>query len=349
MKGTYRTALEWAKLLLSLDPEADPYSMKLLIHNLAIRAHEFEYLRDLYDSSLPFIWPGDIKNGTNVLTSTNPSLAYASMQLKESTKCRDLLSTAMQQTPWLFVRLFKELSLDVPSSIWGIMPRTDAETLFTEIYVLQTKDIWNTPAATALLMEIAHTISKVDASLIAKLDNSEMTLDVVRYVYLDNNPAIMKYAPSQLLHRINNSDADPLPPDTNIFSYEAQRRAIEGHENGRGGDLGDDFFDPLAALARLMPQFGRPQRESDDGGIDADGNEYDDEDIRRELEEVVAEANRGSHDDGAETPARVSISRRLLNMLWGMRRGDEQEEDDEEEIDTETDDDMPDLIDTPRR
>lgn len=364
MKGTYRTALEWAKLLLSLDPEADPYCMRLMIHHLALRAHEFQWLMDLYQSVEANLWNVS-QAGKDFLFATYhtaPSLAYAAMSLREATKCRALLSDSMNMVPWLFTRLFKELNLDAPKSIWGITPRTDAEALFTELYVLQTKDLWNTPEATSLLMEIAHTIPKVDPEAFPKLPNSEMTLDVVRFIYLDNTPALMALAPSNLLHRSNNSDADPLPPDHNIFSYPAQRIAIEGRDGPRGG-LGDDFFDPLAALARLLPGFRR---------ADADNREEYEDAIHRVLEGVVEGGEDNSEDeleneagDGRAVP--VSLARRLLNMLWRSDGAEEEDIDEDarreasrqyddrefEEMwnstdgdgDAETDDDMPELID----
>jgi len=46
MKGTWRTSYEWAKLLLGLDI-SDPYSIKLLIDHLALRAREFEHFIEL--------------------------------------------------------------------------------------------------------------------------------------------------------------------------------------------------------------------------------------------------------------------------------------------------------------
>jgi Transcriptional repressor TCF25 len=360
MKGTYRTALEWAKLLFSLDPESDPYCMSLMIHHLALRAHEFQWLLDLWQSL-----EADARNtgeSEKLFTPYHaaPSLAYAAMSLREATKCRELLSASMQRVPWLFTRLFKELNLDAPKSIWGISPRTDAEVLFTELYVLQTKDLWNTPEATALLMEIAHTIPKVDADAYPKLPNEAMTLDVVRFIYLDNTPALMALAPSNLLHRSNNSDADPLPPDVNIFSYPAQRLAIEGRDGPRGGP-GDDFFDPLAALARLLPGFRR---------ADAENREEYEDAIHRVLEGVVQGGEGNSEDEpeneaGDSRAVPVSLARRLLNMLWRSDGAEEEEIDEAEgeetrrqyndrefeemwnstDGDAETDDEMPELID----
>lgn len=282
MKGTYRTALEWAKFLLALDPEGDPYCMRLLIHNYAIRCHEFQYLSDVYESQLPLLWS---ESTPSPLSHTLPSLAYAAMQMKEGTKCRELLSKSMQSTPWLYTRLFQEINLDSPPSIWGIIPRTDAETLFTEIYVLQTKDLWNTPAATALLMEIAHTIPKVDTKSITKLENSEMTLDVVRHIYVDDNPAIMKYAPNHLLHRENNSDYDPLPPDHNIVS----EYSMQGPDRS----------------ARQFPgmfQDGIPMMEPRAADIEA---------LQRALEEAS-----DSDEENGRPPMDRGLVTRLMNMIW---------------------------------
>jgi hypothetical protein len=129
MKGTYRTALEWAKVLLSINPVRDPYCMRLVIHHLAIRAHEFRWLLDLYNSKWAKESKGEHSPALNHIT---PSLAIAAMQLKEPVKCRELLADSMNKVPWLFFRLFKELDLDAPRSIWGIEPRTDSETLFKQ-------------------------------------------------------------------------------------------------------------------------------------------------------------------------------------------------------------------------
>jgi hypothetical protein len=346
MKGTYRTALEWAKVLLSLDPEGDPYCMRLMIHHLALRAHEFNWLLGVSESKIPEIWSPAGGETIDAASHTTPSLAFAALQLRESTKCRELLSSSMQKLPWLFTRLFRELSLDAPPSIWGIVPRSDAETLFTEIYVLQTNDLWNTPEATALLMEIAHTIPKINEESIPKLENSEMTLDVVRFVYLNNAPALMALAPSKLLHRGNNSDADPLPPDVNVYSYEAQRRAVEGRDRGRDrGNLGGDFFDPLAAIARLLPDVRQIAGRVEDGSEDRDGDL--DEAIRRGLEEVVAEGEEDEEDE-VDFPVHsipVSLARRLLSMLWRTNDPIEDDEDEDAAENTETDDEMPELID----
>ena len=316
--------------------------MRLFIHHLAIRASEYQWLLDVSESKIPKIWsPAELQE-SKAGSHTTPSLAFAALQLREGGKARKLLTESMQQVPWLFTRLFKELNLDAPPSIWGVQPRTDAETLFTEIYVLQTKDLWNTPEATALLMEIGHTIKEIKVDKIPKLENKEMTLDVVRFIYLDNTPALMSMVPSRLLHRENNSDSDPLPPDSNTFSYDSQRawinRGLERNENAFGAE---DYLDPLAAIARLIPGF--RQRGSDD---------QDDEDdvinLRRELEDVVRGERSGREEPREGLP--TGFAQSLLNFLgFGPGENETDEEEDEfvdaEDGEEDTDeDDLPNLV-----
>ncbi len=49
-RGCYRTALEFSKLLYSLDPNEDPMGMLLYIDCIAIRAKQYDYLISLYDA-----------------------------------------------------------------------------------------------------------------------------------------------------------------------------------------------------------------------------------------------------------------------------------------------------------
>lgn len=336
MKGTYRTALEWAKFLLSLDPTGDPYCMRLMIHQLALRAQEFEWLLDMCDpksdsdEKSPFV----VMSGSDAYRyHIAPSLAFAALQLRDGKRSRELLTKGMQQLPWLFARLFQDLNLDVPPSIWGITPRTRTEELFTALCIKYTKDLWDTPAATALLMEIAHTISKVDASSIPKVKDDELTLSVVRFVYLDDTPALMAMVPSALLHRSNNSDSDPIPPDNSIISYESQRIPLQQRDGF--GDALLDFNDPLAAFQRLIPDLnnfaGVPRGVRVLGGMmdwtgERRGEEGEDDDV--EGSEEPADDATGSEEEEEQRPS--STGNWLSNLLWNRRARAGQEEPEEQ-------------------
>lgn len=326
MKGTYRTAFEWAKFILSLDPTGDPYCMSLMIHQLALRANEFDWLLEMCDHRRISAEEKQVVMITRLDAYRYhfaPSLAFAALQLRDGKRSRRLLTEGMQQLPWLFARLFQELNLDVPPSIWGITPRTRAEELFTTLYVKYTKDLWDTPGATALLMEIAHTISKVDASTIPKIKDDALNLNVVRFIYLDNTPELMAMVPSSLLHRSNNSDSDPIPPDNSIISYPSQRIPLQQRGDAGFENMLQNFNDPLAAIQRLIPDLNNLVGRGEDigrGGLfrwgraggDGEGEPLDDEDS--EMEEEYPE------DNMEETEEQVAATGNWMgNFLWGRR------------------------------
>lgn len=314
MKGTYRTALEWGKLLLELDPQEDPYCTGLWLHHLAYRAMEWEWLVDYASSSLL-----DPLNHTYY--SVLPTKALAHMSLKQPQEARAALRESISRTPYMFGQLFKELNLgDLPAGIWGAMALNNAEELFAELYVRQTKDLWNTPEATSLLMEVAHSVRKDEVDPF--LYNSEsINLDVARFAYLDSTPALMALVPGKLLHRQPNSDSDPLPPsmEDNKFSWPSQRQpfiqANGGRENGLAGAM-DGHFNPIEALRALIPGFGRQGGEQEDeSALEA---------IRHQLEAAGAaepeeeEQEPGVVNAGEERqPAPQGNIRRLYQMLFG--------------------------------
>ena len=316
MKGTYRTALEWGKLLLELDPHGDPYCTGLWIHHLAYRAMEWEWLVDYACSTL-------LDPLNYMYYSVLPTKALAHMSLKQPKEARASLREAISRTPFMFGQLFKELNLgDLPAGIWGAMALNNAEELFAELYVRQTKDLWNTPEATSLLMEVAHSLRKDEIDPF--LYNSEsVNLDVARFVYLDSTPALMALVPGKLLHRQPNSDSDPLPPsmEDNKFSWPSQQQpflaANGGRENGLAGAM-DGHFNPIEALRALIPGFGRQGGEQED--------ESALQDIRHQLEAAgaaepepeVEEAESGVVNAGDERqPRPESHLRRLYQMLFG--------------------------------
>lgn len=315
MKGTYRTALEWAKLLLALSPEQDPYCMLLMIHHLALRANEPQYLLDISNNTMLGTWSA-------FMSYISPSLALAAVQRKDAIRSRSFLRESIQRLPWLFCRLFQELNLgNPPPSIWGAEPRTDAESLFSEIYVRQTKDLWNTPEATALLMEVAIATEKLNDDNLPRLDDSEITLDIARFVYLDNTPALMALVPSRLLHRTANSDSDPLPPDQNIFSWDSQRMffARGGDARGTDGAIGDQV-DPIAALRALIPGFGNNGNGGDEQGItDNELREFLETGVNRYGATAAAASSEEGDEGEAITHPRPSGLRRFYDLIFGSR------------------------------
>lgn len=210
-KGTFRTALEWAKVLFSLD-DSDPYCMRHYIHSLAIRAHEatwyIQFLQELENS-------GDNRD-TNYLRQ---SVVLAKLLLEDIEGAREAIADGIRRVPWLYCALFQELNLDAPPSIWGISSDAPSRTFWTKLYIYQMKDLWNNPQTIALLQAVAQSLDRVDtASLTA--DDPPVDLGATRLVYLEGQTSLMAAAPREYLNMQPNYDFDPLPPpkEDNIFS-----------------------------------------------------------------------------------------------------------------------------------
>lgn len=208
MKGTWRTAYEWAKLILSLDIK-DPYCMRLLIDHLALRGRQYEHFVSLCTET---VFKEDWENYPNIQCS----LALAYLRLNKPKEARQQLRAAMARYPWIFNRLAQELDVQpIPKRIWGKMPPAQSHELLAELYISRAKDLWNTPEVLALLVEIAETLSEESVAI----EPPEITLDIARHVVLSDIPSVTTHLPTRFTTgRI--SASDPLPP----YESEAYRQ-----------------------------------------------------------------------------------------------------------------------------
>ena len=234
-RGTWRTAFEWAKLLLSLDPEGDPLCVHLILDQLAIRGGEYERLIQL--AAVDSVEWGQKTVNVQI------SLALAHYKLKHGTEARTLLANAVHRFPWAFARLFKELNIEhIPKSIWGREPRNAHEALLSEAYAVRAKDMWNVPEALSLLVEVAETAERVDPPSATKVD--EVTLNEARHFILSETPALLSFLPRSFTAEAI-SGIDPLPPadaidetgshaeaESDDGEFEEDEQAPEGETGG---------------------------------------------------------------------------------------------------------------------
>ena len=222
-RGTWRTAYEWAKLLLSLDPEGDPLCMHLILDQLAIRGGEFESLIQLATT--------DSVDWGQKSPNTQISLALAHHKLKHASEAREALSGAIRSFPWIFERLFRELNIErTPKSIWGRQPRNGHEQLLTEAYAIRAKDMWNVPEALSLMVEVAETTERVDPPAATKDD--AITLNEARHFILAETPALLAFLPRSFT-REQISATDPLPPEDDLTESNEGDQSVEGLEEDR--------------------------------------------------------------------------------------------------------------------
>ena len=210
-RGTWRTAFEWAKLILSLDPESDHYSMRLIIDQLALRGGQFEHLLRLAST------PGSVIDWGQYSPNILISVAMAHHKLKNSDQARTTLGFAVAHYPWIIARMYKELDIEpIPKSVWGSQPRTDREELLSSAYVLRAKDIWSTPEALSLLKEVVESAERVEPPAADAAE--EVSLDEARHILLSEMPALIGLLPREIT-RARMSSSDPLPPEDNLPSY----------------------------------------------------------------------------------------------------------------------------------
>ncbi|KAH6896924.1 transcriptional repressor TCF25-domain-containing protein [Thelonectria olida] len=230
-KGTYRTALEWAKLLFALDP-SDPYSMRYFINALAIRAHEARWLVD-------FVKEVEARNDHFDFVYLQQTLVLAKLQMGDQDGARADLEAGLKRVPWLYCALFQELNLDTPSSIWGINAETDERLFWVRLYLSLAKDLWNNTQAIALLQSVAKALDKVDDSNLLPED-LRADLGPTRLAYLSGETSLLAAAPKDLLEAQPNYEFDPLPPPEkeNIFTGQATKGpwmggGVQPSEEGR--------------------------------------------------------------------------------------------------------------------
>ncbi|KAI1051605.1 hypothetical protein LB506_003576 [Fusarium annulatum] len=310
-KGTNRTALEWAKLMYSLDP-SDPYAMRHFIHWLAIRAHESQWLIDFVE---------ELEKTTDNRDSIylRQTLVLAHLQLGNTACATEELEKGMRRVPWLYCGLFQELNLDTPPSIWGINADSNSRSFWVKLYIHQAKDIWNNAQAIPFLEKTAKSLEKVDTSVLPSSD-SPPDQGVTRLVYLEGQTSLMGLAPREYLEMQPNYEFDPLPPpeEENIFTGEGTKMPFvkqRGQQSAVETRL-NNMFERLAAAGRggapgaapLGPDGEDDEEDAHLAAVQA----LDDEELMRDLEE---------HEQG-DAPGLVHRIMHVLGIIAGPNADD---------------------------
>lgn len=213
MRATWRTVYEWAKMLLSLSPEDDPYGIWLVLDQYALRSRQdLDYLNV---SRNPIF-----KAVHDSMPNVQFSQALAECRAGNKSKGQQLLFSATGKYPWMVSRLMHELNVDAPPAVWGKEPGSETEKLYAELYGTRAKDLWNTPENSNLLIETASAVPPEAAA--APTDHAEITRNVARHVLLSDAPAAIALVPRYFTNQLESS-SDPLPPEDNLQSYELRR------------------------------------------------------------------------------------------------------------------------------
>ncbi|XP_041644409.1 transcription factor 25 [Cheilinus undulatus] len=290
-RGCPRTALEYCKLILSLDPDSDPLCMLLLIDFLTLRSREYQSLLQLYQD-----W--EVHRNLSQLPNFAFSTALCHFHLsqqedldpEESVRQRQRADIMLQNALIMFPGVLMPL-LDLcavqpdatvtshaffgPKSQIG-QPAALAE--LTALYVGRTCSLWREAAVMLWLEEsVKEVLCRVDAKdpLVEDCQNKRKQRyqsaprNIHRHVLLSE----IKEAISSLPLEVTSQPVmgfDPLPPLDSVVSYTRPERQHVGASNESTLSL---FF------RSLLPNFnlqGGPRQE-DDMGVARAGQELNQE------------------------------------------------------------------------
>ncbi|XP_068436008.1 ribosome quality control complex subunit TCF25 [Clinocottus analis] len=292
-RGCPRTALEYCKLILSLDPDADPLCMLLLIDFLTLRSREYQYLLQLHEDL-------EVHRNLCLLPNFAFSTALCHFHLsqqedvnpeeseKEKQKADQMLQKALIMFPGVLLPLLDLCTVQPDATVSShafFGPKSQigqppALAELTALYVGRTHSMWREAAVMFWLEEtVKEVLRRVDAKdpLVDDCQNKKQRYkcaprNIHRHVLLSE----IKEATSSLPLEVTSQPVmgfDPLPPLDSVMSYTRPERQHVGAANESTLSL---FF------RSLLPNFNLQ------GGL----RQEDDMEVARAGQELNQEVNR---------------------------------------------------------
>ncbi|XP_075045169.1 ribosome quality control complex subunit TCF25 [Mixophyes fleayi] len=285
-RGCPRTALEFCKLILSLDPENDPLCMLLLIDFLSLRAREYMFLSRMYEE-----WE------THRNLSQLPNFAFSvplavwqysqqeeiseQEQSSANERASHLLQQALIMFPGVLLPLLDACGVQPDTTVashtfFGTVAQISQPAALSQLislYVGRCHILWKEPAVMSWLEQnVRDVLRMVDNSepivkeceIRRKIRYQSAPRNVHRHVILSE----IKGANSALPLDVTSQPVlsfDPLPPLDSVVSYTRPERT---HRPSNEGTL-SLFF------RSLLPNFnlqGEPLVEGDEAGAVRDLN-----------------------------------------------------------------------------
>ncbi|XP_035754840.1 LOW QUALITY PROTEIN: transcription factor 25 [Egretta garzetta] len=244
-RGCPRTALEFCKLILSLDPENDPLCVLLLIDFLSLRAREYTFLTRMFQE-----WEShrNLSQLPNFAFSVPLAYFFLSQQEERSelelSQAREraarLIQLALIMFPSVLMPLLDHCSVQPDArvashSFFGLnaqISQPPALSQLTALYVGRTHSLWKDPAVMAWLETNVHEVLRMVDARDPLVEESEhkrkmryqsAPRNIYRHIILSE----MKEATAALPLEVTSQPVmgfDPLPPLDSIVSYTRPER-----------------------------------------------------------------------------------------------------------------------------
>ncbi|KAJ7235300.1 transcriptional repressor TCF25-domain-containing protein [Mycena haematopus] len=268
-RGCVRTAFEFARLLLSLDPANDPHGALLHLDFLAVKTGMGQWLLDMFDlystrRSRP--QTKDARADPSLL----PGWSYArALALRMAQKSKDptagtaALIEAIRAFPSVVPLLADKLDVSLPNAIRshhdfkietdGYNLRAPEATLhlLSHLYAQRSSPLWKDEASwftTTVTAESSSLPASLPVSLrrqdfLSLYQNLNLRYSIYRHVMVleTTHRRLFSYIPQEVL-AVKALQCDPLPPPTAVTSYD------------------DAFFEGTEDLRTFMPTATARQR-----------------------------------------------------------------------------------------
>ncbi|KAI9495455.1 transcriptional repressor TCF25-domain-containing protein [Zychaea mexicana] len=306
-RGCWRTAFEFCKLLLSLDPESDPLGAMLAIDSYALTAKEYSYVADMAST-----WKTDGKlYPVNIQSLPNMAYSSAYAKFKLAPKESDtLLQEAIKKFPSVVPRLMDKLGEsgfdDQP--FLQTSPNVYLD-LLQQLFVERTYELFKEPEVLSWLKENARAVANKLQNAYKRVDcaqNEEIPLTISRHIVLTDIQQLLSYLPSSVTSESYHM-YDPLPPPDSVVGYDLDDRMRQAGSADQG--FLDNILRNLLGGRRLpadrmreirgLVQQAREQQnqrgdqlpgafpQDDDDDFQGDGHHATDQDVQELLNAVT--------------------------------------------------------------
>lgn len=290
-RGCNRTALEFCKFILSLDPEEDPLGVILAIDYYAIRSSQYDYLIKLYHEWNPV---RNLFQLPNFAFSAALAAYLLALEEEESTAEADLmLQDALIMYPGFLFPMLEKCGVEpdkyvLSHPLFQRINDPQALTSLISLYVNRIYSTWKSKNVIHWLEKQVHEVLKrneckdpvfSEYEKKRKLRYSVMPRNILRHFTLsdirDSNVILPQELTSAPIFAY-----DPLPPPDTISPYEKRTKPDTPDDKGV---LSMFFFS-------LLPSFNMPRDNANDMALEAGargGAEAGRNDLRRSVTSLI--------------------------------------------------------------
>ncbi|XP_071484807.1 ribosome quality control complex subunit TCF25-like [Diadema antillarum] len=243
-KGCNRTALEFSKLLLGLDPSGDPLGVLLMIDYYSLKTEQYAFFIKMYEeweahrnlSQLPN-WAFSIAMAhfPAASSSSSPSTSSSSSEHTSTKRADNLLQDALLMFPSVLHALLDKCSIQPDAVIESHalfthhMPSTNKTALpqLVELFVARNYSFWKEAESMLWLernaREVINRVNNGDPKVKEYAEKRESRYqgaprNIYRHIFLSEHLGVKLTLPSELASTPMMS-YDPLPPRDSVVSY----------------------------------------------------------------------------------------------------------------------------------